>query len=103
MKLSLVAGLAGAVLAACAAPASATVVTVLGTSNPWDPTVAPNGVVGVGGATGPVSVLVNAGDTITIDYLDGVTSAFLGAPPSVDAEGYVGGVFGSGARMDGGP
>ena len=103
MKLSLAAGLAGIVLAACAVPASASIVSVLGTSSPWDPTVAPNGVFGTAGATGPISILVNAGDSITIDYLDGVTSAFLGAPPSVDAEGYVGGAFGSGARMDGGP
>jgi hypothetical protein len=35
----------------------------------------------------------NGGDTLTITYVSGLTSAFGGVPPTVDGKGYVGGVF----------
>jgi hypothetical protein len=103
MKLSLAAGLAGLVLAACAAPASAAIVSVLGTSSPWDPTVMGNGFFGTDGATGAVSILVNGGDSITIDYLDGLTGSFGPGTEIATAEGYVDGVFGSGQPSVGPP
>jgi len=48
-------------------------------------------------------VAVNSGDNITITYVDGFTSAFGGVPPTVDANGYAGGLFGSGADCGGSP
>ncbi|HEX7946054.1 MAG TPA: PEPxxWA-CTERM sorting domain-containing protein, partial [Phenylobacterium sp.] len=45
----------------------------------------------------PVSYAVNAGDSITIDYLDGLTGAFgVDLTPIADARGYIDGIFGSG-------
>jgi hypothetical protein len=75
---------------------SATIVSVDGTAGPWDPLLAGNFAYGVGDETAAASVAVNAGDSITITYLAGATSAFGGVPPSVDALGYTGSIFGSG-------
>jgi hypothetical protein len=92
--------LQGAVLAAFVGTttgiASATVVMVNGTAGPWDPMLAGNPTYGVGDQTAPIVVAVNAGDNITITYLSGLTSSFGGVPPSVDALGYTGSIFGSG-------
>ena len=44
-----------------------------------------------------------AGDNITITWDSGFTSAFGGVPPTVDANGYAGGLFGSGADCGGFP
>ena len=50
---------------------------------------------------GPATkVAVNAGDSITIEYLSGLTTAF-GGDPTVDANGYAGDIFGSGADCGG--
>jgi hypothetical protein len=102
--------LIGAALAAgmVAGSAAAATVTVLGTSNPWDPSIAGNNLFGqtsdltlplLPGATGAVSLAVNAGDNLSFLYLSGHTSAFFGAPPTVDANGYVEDIFGSGASF----
>ena len=91
--------LQGTVLAAfvgTAGTAAATVVTVNGTAGPWDPTLGGNPSYGVGDQTAPTVVAVNPGDNITITYLSGLTSSFGGVPPSVDALGYTGSIFGSG-------
>jgi hypothetical protein len=83
--------------------ASAAVVTVQGTAGPWDPSIAGNPAYGVGDQTPATSIQVNPGDNIVITYLSGLTSAFGGVPPSVDALGYVTGTFGSGAVCALGP
>jgi hypothetical protein len=88
---------------AMAGAASASVVSVSGTSGPWDPTIAGNPAYGVGDQDAPTVVAVNAGDNITITYLSGLTSSFAGVPPTVDALGYVGAIFGSGANCGGSP
>jgi hypothetical protein len=81
--------------------ASATTVTVLGTAGPWDPTNTSNPDYGVHDQTAPTVVNVNAGDNIVIQYNSGLTSAFAGLAPSVDATGYVGSNFGSGTGLSG--
>ncbi len=81
--------------------ASASVVSVSGFAGPWDPTIAGNPDYGVHDNTAPTVVAVNAGDTITITYVSGLTSAFGGVPPTVDALGYVGSIFGSGTCCTG--
>jgi hypothetical protein len=89
----------GAVLATFVGTAGtglANIVTVDGTAGPWDPTLAGNPTYGVGDQTAPAVVAVNPGDNITITYLSGLTSSFGGVPPSVDALGYTGSIFGSG-------
>ena len=91
--------LLGAVFAANVATAGiafATVVTVDGTAGPWDQAIAGNPTYGVGDQTAPAVVAVNPGDDITITYISGLTSSFGGVPPSVDALGYTGSIFGSG-------
>lgn len=96
--------LLGAVVAAgwtLASIASASVVTVSGFSGPWNPAVAGNPAFGIGDNTGPASLTVTAGDNITITYLSGLTGAFGGGSPSVDALGYTGLIFGSGAGFTG--
>ena len=91
--------IAGSLLTAGAA--SAGVVTVQGTAGPWDPTNVSNPDYGVHDQTAATSVSVNAGDSITITYVDGLTNAFIGGSPLVDATGYFGGVFGSGDPPNG--
>ena len=95
----------GVVFAAsmAAGTASASVVSVSAFSGPWDPTIAGNPAYGNGSNTPAASLAVNAGDNITITYLSGLTSAFGNLAPSVDALGYVGGGFGSGADCAGSP
>jgi hypothetical protein len=100
-RVSLAVALAAAVATATAA--SAAVVSVSGTAGPWDPAIAGNPSYGVDDQTAPTFVAVNPGETITITYLSGLTSAFGGVPPSVDASGYVGAIFGSGASCGGPP
>jgi hypothetical protein len=102
MKLHQV--LIGAVLSAAlagAGAASASTVSVSAFAGPWDPSIAGNPAYGTGDNASPTTVAVNAGDNITITYLSGLTSAFTGADPSVDALGYVGGAFGSGVGLTG--
>ena len=82
---------------------SAVQVTVDATAGPWDQGLAGNPSYGVGDQTGPAIVAVNAGDTIVITYVSGFTSSFGGVPPTVDAAGYVGSIFGSGADCGGSP
>jgi hypothetical protein len=81
---------------AAAGAASAAVVSVDATSGPWNQAIAGNPAYGVGDQTAPTVVAVNAGDTITITYQSGLTSAFGGVPPTVDALGYTFDLFGSG-------
>jgi hypothetical protein len=81
---------------ATAGTASAGLVAVNATSGPWNQAVVGNPAYGVGDQTAPTVVAVNPGDTITITYQSGLTSAFGGVPPGVDALGYTFDVFGSG-------
>lgn len=81
---------------AMAGAASATVVAVDGTAGPWNPDNPANPAYGVGDQTAPAFVAVNPGDNITITYVSGLTSSFYGVPPTVDALGYTGSIFGSG-------
>jgi hypothetical protein len=81
---------------AAAGAASAAVVSVSATSGPWNQAVAGNPAYGVGDQTAPTVVAVNPGDTLTITYLSGLTSAFGGVAPTVDALGYTFDIFGSG-------
>jgi hypothetical protein len=76
--------------------------TVLGTAGPYDPANPLNAAIdyGVHDNTAPTAIPVNAGDNITITYVSGLTSAF-GGIPTVDADGYVGGIFGSGPGRSG--
>ena len=75
---------------------SAATVVVDGRSGPYDPLVVGNFDYGVHDHLAPASIAVLAGTTITVTYLSGLTSAFSGSPPSVDALGYVGSIFGTG-------
>ena len=98
--------MAGAAIAGAlgiASGASAAVVSVSGFAGPWDTSVAGNPTYGVGDNTPATRLAVNAGDNISITYLSGLTSAFGGVPPTVDALGYAGGIFGSGANCGGSP
>jgi hypothetical protein len=88
---------------ATAAAASASVVTVSALSGPWDPTIPGNLAYDNGAHASATTLAVNPGDNITITYLSGLTSAFSDLSPSVDASGYVGGVFGSGTDCAGSP
>ena len=81
--------------------ASAAVVSVSGFAGPWVPSVAGNPAFGIGDNTAASSLAVNAGDTLTITYQSGLTGAFGGGPPAVDALGYVGSIFGSGSGFTG--
>jgi hypothetical protein len=81
---------------ATAGAASAAVVSVSATSGPWDQAVAGNPAYGVGDQTAPTVVAINPGDTLTITYVSGLTSAFGGVLPTVDALGYTFDIFGSG-------
>jgi hypothetical protein len=74
------------------------VVTVQSTAGPWDPLNTSNPDYGSHDQTTATSVNVNAGDHITITYVDGLTAAFsgVGIVPLADATGYVGSDFGSG-------
>ena len=90
--------IAGSALSlACASPTLASSSFVSAFDGPWSVGSNPGLSYGVGDNTGPVVLTLATGVTsITITYLDGLASAFGGAPPSVDALGYVGGIFGSG-------
>lgn len=88
--------LAGLALALTASGASATTVSVNALSGPYNPLIAGNFAYGVGDQSAPSSIAVTGGQTITVTYLSGLTSAFGGSPPSVDALGYVGSPFGTG-------
>jgi hypothetical protein len=84
-------------LAGSIAHAASTIVSVDGTDQPWsyvDGGLNTGFQFGVDDGTAPttVSSFIVAGTTISIQYLDGLTSAF-GPPPSVDGDGYVGSVF----------
>jgi hypothetical protein len=81
----------------------ASAATVLGTAGPYDPTNPLNSAIdyGVHDNTAPTAIPVNAGDSITITYVSGLTNAF-GNAPDVDANGYVGNFFGSGPGRFGG-
>src|SRR5271165_3223877 len=81
---------------ATAGTAFASVVSVSATSGPWNQAIAGNPAYGVGDQTAPTVVAVNPGDTITITYQSGLTSAFGGVPATVDALGYTFDAFGSG-------
>jgi hypothetical protein len=90
-------GIVFAVSLFTAGAASASTVTVLGTAGPWDPTIAGNPAYGTADQTAATVVSVNVGDNITITYNSGLTSAFIGVPPQVDAIGYTFEPFGSGS------
>jgi hypothetical protein len=75
---------------------SASTVVVNAQSGPWAQALNPSLNYGVGDNLAPASVGVTAGDSVTISYVSGLTSSFAGVSPSVDANGYVGGPFGSG-------
>jgi hypothetical protein len=77
------------------------IVNVLATAGPWNPSITGNPTYGSGDETPATAVAVNGGDSITITYVSGLTSSFGGVPPSVDALGYVGSIFGSGVGLTG--
>jgi hypothetical protein len=81
---------------------AASAATVLGTAGPYDPTNPLNLSLdyGIHDNTAPTAVPVNPSDNITITYASGLTSAF-GGPGAVDANGYIGGFFGSGPGRSG--
>ena len=81
--------------------ASATVLSVSGLAGPWDPNVSGNPAYGVGDNSAASALSVSAGDFITITYQSGLTGAFGGGSPSVDALGYTGLIFGSGLGFTG--
>jgi PEP-CTERM motif len=88
-------------VALCIASASGALsatVSVSGFAGPWSVAANPSLDYGVGDNTAPTVLSLASGATsVTITYLSGLTSAFVGVPPTVDALGYVGGIFGSGA------
>ncbi len=67
---------------------------VAGTAQPWDPALNSTFSYGANDGTGPTifnagdGFNFNAGDTLTITYVSGLTSAFGGAVPNVDGIGY---------------
>lgn len=71
-----------------------TPVSVDSHAGPWDPSLNLGFFYGTGDQAAPTTVSVTPGTTLTIQYLDGLTSAFDGVSPSVDADGYVDGTFG---------
>ena len=81
-------GLAAALALGMAGAASAAVVTVEATANPWDPTASGNFSYADPGATGPVSYAVTAGSKLDVQYLSGTTSEFSFLAPSAGASGY---------------
>jgi len=90
-------------VAACllAAPALAADLTVSTLAGPWDPTISGNFDYGTHDeSVAPTYYAVNPGDDISITYLSGLGTAF-GGTPTVDANGYVDGVFGSGTGLSG--
>ena len=86
---------AAGLLAFFGGSASAATVTVGGLSGPYDWAINGNFDYGIHDNAAPASITVTAGQTITVTYLSGLTSAF-GGPPTVDALGYVGSFFGTG-------
>lgn len=90
-----------AIAVAGSAFAGAVTVSVDGQAGPWDQGANPSLDYGVHDNLGPTVVNVTAGDNLTISYVSGLTSAFGGVPPTVDADGYMGAIFGSGACCTG--
>jgi hypothetical protein len=77
-------------------------VSISGLAGPWSIAANPSLTYGVGDNTPPTTLsLAPSATSVTITYLSGLTSAFGGVPPSVDALGYVGGAFGSGVGLTG--
>jgi PEP-CTERM motif len=101
--MKLISILAGAALSVGAAGlATAATVSVSAFSGPWSQTANPTLDYGVHDNSAPtVLSLLPSATSITITYDSGLTSAFGGVPPSVDALGYVGSIFGSGVGMSG--
>lgn len=100
--------LAGAMILAGSSILVASTFTVGSTTGPWLQSANSGFPYGVGDNTGPTAVNqgnsglnFNAGDVLTITYVSGLTSAFGGVPPTVDANGYVGGLFGCGPGLSG--
>jgi hypothetical protein len=79
-------------------------VTVDATAGPWVQSLNPSFNYGIGDNTAPtiVSGLTN-GESVTVAYVSGLWSMFGGVPPTVDANGYVGSIFGSGPGIPPGP
>jgi hypothetical protein len=77
-------------------------VTVDATAGPWLQGVNPTFSYGTGDNTAPTIVSgLTTGESVTVAYVSGLTSMFFGAPPSVDANGYVASIFGSGPGLTG--
>ena len=81
--------------------------TVDSHAGPWDQSLNPSFDYGVHDNNGPTYVNhgnsglnFNSGDVLTITYISGLTSAF-GGIPTIDANGYVGGLFGCGPGLSG--
>jgi hypothetical protein len=69
-------------------------VTVDSTAGPWLNAVNSSFTYGIGDNTAPTIVSgLTAGESVTISYISGLTSAFGGVPPAVDANGYIGSIF----------
>ena len=93
---SIVSFISAAILVASVSAASAVTVAVDARSGPWSRAANPGFNYGIGDNLAPTSVPVIPGTTVTISYDSGLTSSFAGVIPTVDANGYVGGIFGSG-------
>ena len=100
-RTAIVSFISAAILVALASAASAVIVAVDGQSGPWSQTANPGFNYGTGDNLAPTSVPVIPGTTVTISYDSGFTSSFAGVNPTVDADGYVGGIFGSGVGRTG--
>jgi len=101
MKIrSVLAGLALSITGAGSALSA--VVDVSANSGPWIIADNPTLNYGVGDNIGPTILSLASGATsVTITYSSGLTSEFLGAPPTVDALGYTYLSFGSGLGFSG--
>jgi hypothetical protein len=91
----------GASAAGAAQALADTTVFVSAFAGPWDNSANPTMSYGVGDNTSPVVLALGGATSITISYVDGLVSAFGGAPPTVDALGYVDSGFGSGVGLTG--
>lgn len=85
-----------AIAISLASVCNAATVSVSGQSGPWSQSANPTLNYGVGDNAAPTAVPIAAGDNITVTYSSGFTSAFSGAPPTVDGNGYTFAIFGSG-------
>jgi hypothetical protein len=69
--------------------ASTVDVTVDATAGPWSQAANSSFAYGIGDNTAPTIVAgLTTGESVTIEYVSGLTSGFYGAVPSVDANGY---------------